>query len=82
MASILIRNIEDSVKEKLRLRAAEHGRSMEEEVREMIRLAVKDEPQSSKGLGTRLHKRFAQLGGVELETPPRGSLMERSIFEE
>jgi antitoxin FitA len=43
MASITIRNIEDSVKAELRVRAARHGRSMEEEARQILRLALSDE---------------------------------------
>lgn len=71
MASITIRNLDDTLKRSLRIRAAEHGRSMEEEAREIIRQAV-GQPESQKNLGQAIHERFAALGGVELP------LLERS----
>jgi plasmid stability protein len=43
MAQVIVRNLEDSVKRKLQRRAARHGRSMEEEIRDILRDAVKDE---------------------------------------
>jgi plasmid stability protein len=62
MAQVIVRNLEDAVKRKLQRRAAKHGRSMEEEVREILRDAVKDERTSRKGLGTRIAERFRGLG--------------------
>lgn len=69
MASITIRNLDDDLKAKLRLEAARHGRSMEEEVRIVLRDALSQS--TSGGLGTRIQERFASAGGVELELPPR-----------
>lgn len=65
MASITIRNIDESLKTELRLAAAENNRSMEEEVRQILKhfLLVR---KSSAGIGTRISQRFAQAGGVEL----------------
>ena len=65
MTSITIRNLDDDLKRRLRTRAAENGRSMEEEVREILRqaLAVPSAPQN---LGQSIHARFAALGGVDL----------------
>jgi len=71
MASITIRNLDDGLKRRLRIRAAEHGRSMEEEAREIIRRAVGDIP-VARNLGRAIHARFAAIGGVELELPARG----------
>ena len=73
MATLTIRNLDDAVRDRLRQRAAEHGHSMEEEVRQILRQVVKPvEPAaSSEGLGSRIHNHFAQLGGIELELPPR-----------
>jgi len=71
MASLTIRNIDDALKRRLRLRAAGHGRSMEEEVREILRATVGAAPVPA-DLGRSIHARFAALGGVELELPPRG----------
>lgn len=64
MAQILVRNVDDSLKRKLKLRAERHGHSMEQEVRDILRDAVKDEGRQKKGLGTRIAERFK---GIELE---------------
>jgi plasmid stability protein len=61
MAQLLVRNLDDEVKARLRVRAAEHGRSMEEEVRVILRQAVEVE-QKKPGLGTRIAARFARSG--------------------
>ncbi len=67
MAQVIVRNLEDSVKRKLQRRAARHGRSMEEEVRDILRNAVKDEGKRSEyGLGTEIAELFK---GIELEEP-------------
>jgi antitoxin FitA len=55
----------------LRVRAAEHGRSMEEEVREILRQAVGGVA-ATRNLGQTIRARFAALGGVELDLPRRG----------
>ena len=70
MASITIRNLDDAVKRRLRIRAAENGRSMEEEAREIIRHAV-GQPSAPKNLGQAIQVRFAKLGGVDLHLPAR-----------
>ena len=65
MAQLVVRNIEDDLKERLRRRARLHGRSMEEEVREILRKAVKTDTLRTEGLGTRLARRFAGIGLTE-----------------
>jgi antitoxin FitA len=72
MSSITIRNLDPALKERLRVRAAEHGRSMEAEARRILRAALSgaERPRAS-NLYERIHARFAPLGGVELELPPR-----------
>ncbi len=74
MASITIRNLDDGLKRRLRVRAAENGRFMEEEAREILRHAVGEAP-PPKDLGRAIHARFAALGGVELpeRSPKRPS---------
>ena len=60
MAQLVVRNLEESVKRRLRQRAKRHGRSMEEEARVIIREAVKeDTAPKGEGLGTQLAKHFA-----------------------
>ena len=58
MAQILVRNLETEVKTRLQRRARRNGRSMEEEVREILRDATKQEDKNRKGLGTRIAARF------------------------
>ncbi len=73
MATLTIRNIDATVKERLRVRAAEHGHSMEAEARRILQTALIKTPSSSsgRGLAERIHARFAAVGGVDLELPPR-----------
>ncbi len=68
MAQLVIRNIEDDVKERLRLRAHRRGRSMADEVREILCNAVMSEPRNEEGAGTRMAKRFAGIG-LDFEIP-------------
>ena len=69
---IVVRKIEEGVKRKLQRRAAEHGQSMEAEVRDILRDAVKEESRSGKGLGTRIAERFKGLGLTEKDFPKLG----------
>ena len=62
MAQLVVRNLDDDVKAKLQRRARRHGRSTEEEVREILRNAVKDDAKGSGPLGRRLHALFAGIG--------------------
>ena len=73
MATLTIRNLDDAVRDRLRQRAAEHGHSMEEEVRQILRQVVKpaDKAATNEGLGSQIHNHFARLGGAELELPSR-----------
>ena len=81
MASITVRNLDDEVKRKLRIRAAEHGCSMEAEVREILAEAVANDPEPRKGLGTQIHELFKPLGGVDLELPSREPMREPPTFD-
>lgn len=84
MAQLVVRNIEESVKTKLQRRAKRHGRSMEEEVREILRDATKDEAKSRKGLGTEIAELFRGIGLAPGEELPelRGFTIEPPDFEE
>jgi plasmid stability protein len=70
VAALNIRNLDETVKRRLQVRAARHGRSMEAEARAILAEAVR-EPADSAGLFTALLDRFGMLGGVELELPER-----------
>ncbi|MDX2969579.1 plasmid stabilization protein [Kribbella solani] len=70
MASIIVRNLDDKVKHRLRVRAARHGRSMEAEARAILVEAIGSDEDETNIL-QRLHERFTELGGVELDIPPR-----------
>ncbi len=76
MASITIRNLDEGLKRRLRIRAAEKGHSMEQEVRDILRAALDEEGAPAKGLGTALHELFKPFGGVELDIPSRGPMRE------
>ena len=80
MASITIRNLDDGVKTRLRLRAASHGRSMEEEARIILREAVEAEA-APDNLARAIRARFAPFGGVELALPPRAPMREPPRFD-
>jgi antitoxin FitA len=82
MSSITIRNLDPAVKERLRVRAAQHGRSMEAEVRNILQKAVSArDVLPARNLYERIHARFARLGGVDLELPPREEAREPPHFD-
>jgi plasmid stability protein len=87
MAQLLVRHLDDDVKAKLQRRARRHGRSIEEEVREILRNAVREESAARAPLGSRLAARFAGVGLrediPELRGQPAGGLSQRgwrSVF--
>ena len=80
MATITIRNLDDDVKTRLRVRAAAHHRSMEEEVRIILGDAVKDCRTGPRDLAKFTRECFASLGGVELGLPQRGPMREPPDF--
>jgi plasmid stability protein len=83
MAQLTVRNLEQSVKTRLQRRAKRHGHSMEEEVRDILRNAVKGkDAEDEVGLGTRIQRRFAGIGFRDGEFPEiRGQLARPAIFE-
>ena len=70
MASITIRNLDNTLKQRLSVRAAEHGRSMEEEVREILRHVI-GAGAPVPDLAAAIRRRVASLGGVDLDIPAR-----------
>jgi len=82
MASITIRNMEEPLKSKLRLRAAQHGRSMEDEVRDILRVVLAQEVPGGANLADAIRRRFAPLGGIDLVHQPRDAIREPPRFDE
>ena len=81
MASITIRNLDDDVKTRLRVRAAEHHRSMEEEARLILREAM-GRKKDSRNLANIVRSHFGPGNGVELELPPREPGRELGLYAE
>jgi antitoxin FitA len=83
MSSITIRNLDPAVKERLRIRAAEHGHSMEAEARQILRTTLQaPERPPGRNLYERIRARFEPFGGADdLELPPRLPDREPPRFE-
>ena len=71
MATMTIRNLDDETKAWLRLRAAKHGHSMEEEARSILRNALRADPLSGRSLVDSIRAMVESYGGVDLELPRR-----------
>ena len=73
MSSITIRNLDDQIKASLRLRAAQHGTSMEQEVRNILKIALATEHDTESGLdlAMRINQRFKDISGDDLVLPER-----------
>lgn len=80
MASMTIRNIDDQLKARLRVQAAMNARSMEDEVREILRAALSAEPPKGQSLVDAIRARIEPLGGFELELPAREAMREPPEF--
>ena len=74
MASITIRRLDQSLKSKLRVRAATHGRSMEEEAREILKAGLATKAEHKYNLAESIRRHVAPLGGLELELPAREAI--------
>jgi plasmid stability protein len=84
MASITIRNLEDKLKQHLRVRAAQHGRSLEDEARDILRLALAEKKVAPQDLGLAIRRRFAPLGGSSCRpqhASRRASIGDRSRYQ-
>lgn len=71
MASMTIRNLDEALKARLRLQAARHNRSMEDEARDILRSALAVSPAKPQNLAHSIRARLAPLGGVELDKVTR-----------
>ena len=76
MASILIRNLDERTKDRLRMRAARHKRSMEDEARNILKSALAEDAAPARNLADAIRARFRPLGGVDLELAPREAMRE------
>lgn len=74
MATMTIRNIDDQLKTRLRVQAAMHGRSMEEEARDILRAALSVEPVRSASLVSAIRARVEPFGGIDLDLPEREAI--------
>jgi antitoxin FitA len=82
MASITIRNLDQGLKNKLRIRAARHGRSMEAEVRDILGDVLAETSRLPTNLYDAIRRRIEPLGGVNLDIPRRRSVREPPRFTE
>lgn len=71
MATMTIRGLDDSIKARLRIQAALHGRSMEDEARDILRTALSQEQATTPCLVTSIRAKIEAVGGVELALPKR-----------
>ena len=81
MAQFVVRNLENTVKARLQRRARRHGRSMEEEAREILRSAVQKDDEPIGGLGSDIAGLFAKVG-LKTDIPElRGHRLQPASFE-
>ncbi|HHX81534.1 MAG TPA: plasmid stabilization protein [Pseudomonadaceae bacterium] len=71
MATMTIRNVDDQLKARLRLQAAKHGRSMEDEARDILRVSLSVEPDQGASLVEAIRARVEAHGGIDLTPPER-----------
>lgn len=81
MASMTIRNIDDALKKRLRVRAAQNDRSMEDEARDILRSALSAEPSRPVSIVDSIRARIQPLGGVELDIAPREAIREPIVLD-
>ena len=81
MPTLTIRNVPEETKKRLRIRAAENGRSMEAEVRDILAGALA-RAKPAENLGDTIHRRFAAIGGFEMPEIIRGPAREPPDFSE
>jgi antitoxin FitA len=82
MAALTIRKLDQKTKTRLRVRAAHHGRSMEEEAREILRSALTTSSRTKGNLAEAIRRRFASFGGIEISLPQRDAVRKAPGFEE
>jgi len=81
LASITIRYLDENLKARLRVRAAHHGRSMEDEARDILRTTLASERRTSRNLVQSIRRRFTAIGGIELDIPSREPIRKPPEFD-
>ncbi len=76
-----MRNLDEGLKRRLSIRAAQNSRSIEDEVRDILQTALGHQPAVPENLATAIRARFAPLGGVELDLPPRSPMRKPPRFD-
>ncbi len=82
MATLTIRDLDETLKRDLRVRAASRNRSMEEEARQILRAALLESPAPAKDLASRIRARFAGLGDLALSVPTREPVRTPPSFDQ
>jgi plasmid stability protein len=81
MASLTIRRLEERTKQRLRVRASRNGHSMEEEARQILKVALNEKAETGLNLVESIRKKFAPLGFVDLPAVPRGPMRPPPTFD-
>jgi len=81
MTVMTIRGLDDHLTEQLRIQAARHGRSMEEEASDILRSVLEVEAPDGGSLWRDIRRRIEPLGGVDLELPPRDPIRPPPEFD-
>lgn len=81
MATMTIRNIDDQLKARLRVQAAQHSRSMEDEARDILRVALSTEATRPSSLVAAIRARIEPLGGIDLKLPEREAIRTPTAFD-
>ncbi|NER37428.1 MAG: plasmid stability protein [Oscillatoria sp. SIO1A7] len=81
MTGIVIQNLDDDFKARLQKRAEERGRSLEEEAKEILRIALTEKAEQPVNLALAIERRFANFGDIEIPTIPREPMREPPKFE-
>ncbi len=81
MATLTVRNVDQAIKERLRVRAAHNGRSMKAELRHILNDCLGPDGSREVNLAEAIHRRLAPLGGVELEAHPHQKVSAPPSFD-
>jgi plasmid stability protein len=80
MAAMTIRNIDDALKQRLRIRVATHGRSMQNEARDILRAALTTNEKPARNVAEAIGARLTMVGGIDLHIPAREAIRDTPDF--